>query len=1238
MTCRPLCPVAVAILATALTGPDLPAQPKGGPLSPADALAALQVADGFQVTLFAAEPMLMNPTSIDVDHRGRVWVAEAVNYRRKNFGRPILRQEGDRIVVLVDETGQGKASKAVTFYQGPELYGPLSVCVIPMASPDRKGGEVPMASPDRKGGEVPMASPDRKGGEVLRVLVAQSPDILEFWDKDGDLKADGPPTKFLTGFGGFDHDHGVHGLTIGPDNKLYFTVGDSGVGQGRDRDGKPIPPLQSRNGQGRKWVSNSTDCRAGTVWRCDLDGTNLELIAHNFRNNYEACVDSFGEIWLSDNDDDGNQQTRICFVLPGGNYGYHPRGPGQSHWHEEQPGIVHKVLRTGFGSPTGICFYEGKLFGPQYEGALLHCDAGPREVRAFFRKRKGAGYELDKEILLTSKDNWFRPSDVCVAPDGSIFVADWYDRGVGGHGMGDPFDGRIYRLTPKGHKGYTVPEVKLDTQEGVLAALASPNLATQQLARNVLHTLKEADRDRWIWDRLTETDRPHLAARILALSGYHTPTAFGKLPDNIRRKVETTFERLEQDRDFRARLPRSYQSRERQEIESFLEWYVPKRCRRSPPDLACCREVALLLPRLLPETATPHFYALAKLYDGQDHFYRAALNIACGTDPARRDAILADFDKHFPEWNDRVADLVWELRPKSMLPRLGKLLEDPKLTVAQKARVVDILAANDDPAAGRTMLQVLKSDAAPEMKARALESLRLFLPTKWKALQNSSELAAAVEALLARPGSTVTGLQLIAAANARNTVERVAELLRDSSLTRETRQEAVRTLGKLPTVRAVEALGETVASAKEPALQTEAIRALGSMAGGPPKDEVTARALRELQALVGKPAAALELRLAALEALAGSRSGTVWLLDTHQKAGLPKDVVAEAGRLLRNSPFQGERNRALLLFPAPGKLNPKNLPPVAELAKRSGDAARGKQVWNASLTGAAQCAKCHMVRGVGGQVGPDLSMIGKKASRENLYESILMPSKAIADQYLQHQVTTTSEVTITGLLVADTPEAITLRDANGKDTTIARKEIDGPVRKLTISIMPEDVVAALTEDELVDLVAYLETLKTAAFTPDTFRVAGPFQAASMDAALDTEFGPEKGPFDPSAKFGPVTWKTIRPDGKGYFDLAGLHGDAANNSASYLYTEIESPAGLAGEVLLGPDDGARLWVNGKEVFVTRETKAAIPAQHTIPVTLVKGKNTVLLKVANGNNPHGFYFSLTTAEELKPVGPK
>jgi putative heme-binding domain-containing protein len=407
----------------------------------------------------------------------------------------------------------------------------------------------------------------------------------------------------------------------------------------------------------------------------------------------------------------------------------------------------------------------------------------------------------------------------------------------------------------------------------------------------------------------------------------------------------------------------------------------------------------------------------------------------------------------------------------------------------------------------------------------------------------------------------------------------------------------------------------------------------------------TEQSLIPLREVLQDDKSPLDLRREAVAALASSRPGTIWLLDAHQKGKLPQELVAQAGRLLRNSPFQGERNRALLLFPAPGKLNPKNLPPIAELAKRSGDAARGKAVWAASFSGAAQCAKCHMIRGVGGSVGPDLAMIGKKSAREALYESILQPSKAIADQYLQHQVTTTADVTIAGLLVADTPESITLRDANGKDTTIPKKEINGEVRNLKLSIMPEDVVAALTEDELADLVAYLETLKTPALTPEAFHVVGPFRAKDMETALDTEYGPEKSTFDPKAVFqigNPDRrrvltggWHTIRPDGKGYFDLAALHGAAANNSASYLYAAIDSPIEQSGEVLLGVDDGARLWINGKDVFTTRETKAAAPEQHKVAVKLKKGANSVLLKVANGNNPHGFYFSLTSVEETKVV---
>ena len=1161
-------------------------------VAPTQVLATMKAGDGLQVELFAHEPMLINPTAIDVDHKGRVWVAEAVNYRRMLFKQPLLRQEGDRIVVLIDKDGDGKADESVVFYQGKDLYAPLSVLVLPQAD-----------------------------GKSLRVLVAQSPDILEFWDRDGDLKADGPPTKFLSGFGGFDHDHGVHGLTVGPDGKLYFTVGDQGVNG-----------LQSKDGKGPKFTTNKTDCQAGTVWRCDLNGNNLELIAHNFRNNYECCVDSFGEIWLSDNDDDGNQQTRICHVMPGGNYGYWPRGTGQTHWHEEQPGVVHKTLRTGFGSPTGICFYEGALLPKQYQGELIHADAGPREIRSFKRKPKGAGYELDKTLMLTSTDSWFRPSDVCVAPDGSVFVADWYDPGVGGHGMGDSTRGRIYRLTPTGHKGYKVPEVKLDTKEGVLAALASPCISLRANSYSQMTKVPFANVVGTLTDAAIRNDESILRARA-------TWAIFNQIPLHPREPRDPTV--LSTIRKVGVVVGQDKSNR----IGCMM---VRIFCYSGQPTLPSAVESAMLILNKQPlireylcalrlasaDESKNFIMKSANFYDGQDIFYRAALNIACGTDPVRRDAILEHFDKVFPDWNDKVADLVWELRPKSMLPKMGELLKSVKVTATQKARIVDILAASDDVAAGKAMLALVKSDQPAEVKSRAIENLRLFLPSKWNALAKSEELKATIDTLLKDAKTTSTGLQLVAASNFSAALGDVIRVASDAGLPPDLRTHAIRTLGSIKDIKAVESL--VALGTPENPLSVECVKALGEqLQSGPKSTAATQLALDSLKKAITAPKATRELRIAALTTIAGSRNGTGWLLQQQEKKELSADLVADTGRLLRNSPFQGERNKAMILFPAPGKLNPMKLPALAELAKRAGDATNGQKLMTASLTGEAQCLKCHMVRGIGGQIGPDLSMIGKKGSKENLFESILVPSKAIADQHVSWVVNTIDGQTITGLLVQETETTLTLRDANGKDYPIAAKDVEKKTKSL-VSLMPEGLVATLTEDELVDMVAYLATLQTASLTPDSWSIVGPFPA-SGDKELDHDFGPEKGAFDIAAKFEAagreIAWRTVRSSGTGYFDLAAFHGAAAPQSVSYLARTIESPEDQDATIQLGTDDGCRLFVNGKLAFGHERHEAATPGRDSVPVKLKKGANTVMLKINNGSNPHGFYFTILSGQELK-----
>jgi putative membrane-bound dehydrogenase-like protein len=1154
---------------------------------PEKALSTFKTVEGLELSLWASEPLFVNPTCMDVDHKGRVWVCESINYRSRLRNQPLRRKEGDRILILEDSKGTGQADKVTVFYQAPEILAPLGIAVA----------------------KDPV-------GPGYKVFVCQSPDILVFTDSKGEGKADGPPQKLLTGFNGFDHDHGVHGILIGPDMKLYFSVGDTGVKN-----------LQSSDGKGRKFNSNDTDCRAGTIWRCNLDGTKVELIAHNFRNEYEPCVDSFGTVFVSDNDDDGNQQTRICYVMPGGNYGYHPRGPGQTHWHEEQPGVVPKILRTYFGSPTGICVYEGTLLPKKYHGQLLHTDAGPRHVRCYHLKPNGGGYEVDREDMVTSTDNWFRPSDVCVGPDGSVYIADWYDPGVGGHGMGDTTRGRVFRLAPPGHKP-AAPAVDLETHDGILKALASPALSVRYMAMAKLALLPKAEVVEVLKPALKQTENRWLRARAL----WQLSRTQGW---NGVAQVFNLQETAEGGQDEQLRILCMRILKDSYDIAPGANYKL------KGPTPAVAREALLLMRDVEPGKVKEAIYELAKLYDGKDRFYLCAVGIAVGHhDKARRDVFLADFEKYFPEWNDKVAGLVWELRPPSIVPLLAKRLFQDKLPNEQRAQMVDIIAASDDPNAGGVLLKLLQSEQPAEVRAKVLDNLKLFLPGKWRGLRQSRDMAGTIENLLNSPEGRETGLMLVAVTERVESLGIVTALARDTKQPATLRKTAIHTLGLLPSVEAAKAL-KTLLKTEPATLRTDALQALGRLSSqNRPEREPAIVALNVLQELLADPQAPLQQRLDIVGALAGSRPGTEWLLALHARKELGEDLKPETARLLRNSPHQDLRNKAMIAFPPPGRLDPKKLPAITSLAARRGDIARGKTLLAASVKADTQCLKCHTIRGSGGQVGPDLSMIGKKASRENLFESILYPSKAIADQYLTWQIETTKGQVVAGLLVEETKEAVTIRDGNGKDTRISVKDIDSRT-KSPKSLMPEDLLVYMTEDDLVDMVEYLFTLKTPVLGMDYWYIVGPFDNGADDKGLDEIFGPEKG-IDLKAtypgKAGKVAWKTVKPDARGYVDLQAYYAPNSDQIVSYLYREVESPADQDAMILLGADDGCKLWVNDKLVHSDRRHVAAVPEADTVKVKLVKGKNRLLFKINNGDGAHGFYLTIVAEQELKRLESK
>jgi putative membrane-bound dehydrogenase-like protein len=629
-----------------------------GPEAAREELKKLQVADGLEVTLFASEPMLVNPCDMDIDARGRVWITEGANYRK--WSNPPLRPEGDRIVILEDANGDGAADKSKTFYQDPSVNSALGICVL-----------------------------------GNRVIVSCSPHVFVFTDTDGDDKADKREVLF-TGVRGVQHDHGVHAFVFGPDGKLYFNMGNDGrqierpVGNPEIPLQGPVPKIESKPVQdeaGNAVTANGKPYRQGMVFRCNLDGSEFETLGHNFRNNYEVCVDSFGTLWQSDNDDDGNRGVRINYVMEFGNFGYQDEitgaGWGEAwkkantkekipddqkwrfHWHQDDPGVVPNLLNTGAGSPCGILVYEGDLLPKLFQGQIIHADAGPRVVRAYPVTLDGAGYKAYPLNILSEGDAWYRPSDVCVAPDGSLFVADWNDPGVGGHNMGDnkaeSLRGRLYRLAPKGQK-YSAPKEK---------SLRSPNLAARFEAWTELH--KRGGAAESDLKKLWSDSNARIRARALHLLA------------RIKGKEQTYIQAAAKDKDPDIRITAL-------RIARSLKMDVIPLVTQLANDKShqVRRECAITLRHNSSPEAPKLWTALAKQHNPKDRWYLEALGIGMDRQESKFfDAWLADVGD---QWNTPAGrDIVWRARTPKTPALLAKLVTDKNVTEADKARFLRAL-------------------------------------------------------------------------------------------------------------------------------------------------------------------------------------------------------------------------------------------------------------------------------------------------------------------------------------------------------------------------------------------------------------------------------------------------------------------------------------------------------------------------------------------------------------------
>jgi len=133
-------------------------------------------------------------------------------------------------------------------------------------------------------------------------------------------------------------------------------------------------------------------------------------------------------------------------------------------------------------------------------------------------------------------------------------------------------------------------------------------------------------------------------------------------------------------------------------------------------------------------------------------------------------------------------------------------------------------------------------------------------------------------------------------------------------------------------------------------------------------------------------------------------------------------------------------------------------------------------VGQAVFLGAGTCGKCHVVNGEGKGVGPNLSGVGAKLSREALYESILAPSAGISHSYETWTALLEDGRSVTGMLVSQSPEQIVIKGADAIDVTILAGEVEQLIKQ-PVSLMPADLANTLSAEELIDVVTWMETLR-----------------------------------------------------------------------------------------------------------------------------------------------------------------
>jgi quinoprotein glucose dehydrogenase len=1081
----------------------------------ANAIKQFKVADGLKADLWAAEPLLANPVAIATDEKGRWFVAETfrlhagvsdirahMNWLEDELASTSLdsflsilkndpkvelgknAQNSERVQMVWDSKGTGTADSSKIFAEG--FNEPLSGIAAGVLA--RKGNVYLTCIPD-----LWLLQDNRHTGTAdTRTSLA---------------KGFGIRTAFL--------GHDLHGLRIGPDGRLYFSVGDRGA-NATGIDG-----------------SRAVNTETGAVYRCNQDGSGLEIFAVGLRNPQELAFDQFGNLFTGDNNSDAGDPARWVYVQQNSDSGWrigwqfltkpeargpwlserlcYPSFPGQAAYH--LPPVA--VLGNG---PSGLTYYPGTGLNSAWKDRffLANFSGSPSNsgILSVSVLPKGAGFELSP----VEKPIWnILATDVEFGVDGGLYVADW----VNGWGMNGK--GRIYKIhAPESDSDPFLQETKKLINEGMEARsaeqlallLAHPDLRVRQEAQFALAA------------RSTSSVLGRVAARDASLlARLHAIWGLGQIARAQKKDGSGLLPLLKDpDAEVRAQTAKTLGDIKGAKAAAAL---LPLLKDASPRVRAFS---AIALGNLKAREAAPALLEALRENDNADPALRHALCsalagcndpvtlLAATNDPssaARLGAVVAlrrlkhvgltkflhDRDPivvaeaaraiHDEFLEDAIPELA-ALLPNAAaylgLPAGTKEVPGPRDAILR--RVINAAFRSGNFSNATALAQFTTLQEAPEtLRLQAMQAL-----TNWSLPPRLDRITGLFRPLPQRDAApSITALKPHLSTLFAEGPTKAPNALRIEAL------QLLQKHGDLLATPLIN-LSQLVANQSEDAtVRVEALQTLAALKD-PKLPEIVSLAATDKAEALRKVATKLRIDLhlpgGGIDSLAklleigtvGEKQnvlnelgvladpGAVAIferyLDLLQAGTLPGELHLELLEAAEKRPEAAIKTRlARLQKSVAAQVASDPLAPHRS-ALLGGNAAQGRRIFLEKAE--ASCIRCHKIESDGAEVGPNLTGIGKRQTREYLLESIMEPNAKIAQGFETVLITLTDNSVHAGILKAESAEQITLMPPTGTPETLSKSLIK--TRESGPSGMPP-LGAVLSKRDVRDLVEFLSSLK-----------------------------------------------------------------------------------------------------------------------------------------------------------------